>query len=312
MPRIMVVGASGFVGAHTARRVVEDGHEVCAFAPAPEPCLTAADVRRMRFVSGDVTDPRSIAAAVESFAPDAVIGLAAWGEGGEGLMAAARADRARADAVNVAGLRNLLEACRQRGVPRIVWASTGAVFGDPDRYPPDGRPGEDAPALPETAYGDTKRRAEEVSREFRGAHGLDVAGLRLPLVFGPGLWYRGVAARILDLFSAAAAGGRVALDMPPGPLDLVYVKDAARAFAFLAAAPGPLDAMYNLHVCAPTAAELVRVVRTLAPGLSVTLNETAAANRFPVMRGERLAALGFAPAWSLREACADTLAAARR
>ena len=53
-------------------------------------------------------------------------------------------------------------------------------------------------------------------------------------------------------------------------------------------------------------------MRTLASGLDIALNETAPAHRFPVMRGERLAALGFAPAWSLREACADTLAAARR
>ena len=312
MARILAVGASGFVGAHVVRRLLADGHEVCGFAPSPEPCLTDADAARIAFLRGDAAEPGALDDAIASFRPAVVIGLAAHGACGRGLLAAARSDPERARAVNVEGFRLLPEACRARGVARVLWAGTGAVFGDPRLYPPDGAADEDSPPAPETEYGATKRAAEELACAFRQEHGLAVTGVRLPLVFGPGLWYRGAAARISALFEAAAYGGRAVLKMPPDPTDIVYVKDAARAFSFLAAAPGALDAIYNLHAYAPTPRALAAELRALAPGLEAEIVETAPAHRFPVMRGERLRALGFAPAWSLREACADYLGELRR
>ena len=308
--RVLVVGASGFVGAHTVRRLVRDGHSVAGFAPAPEPCLTEADLADIAFVAGDATAAGALDSAVASFAPEVVIGLAAHGGSGGGLMAAAARDPARARAVNVEGFRLLLESCLARRVGRVLWASTGAVFGDPALYPPDGAAGEDARPAPETEYGATKRDAEELARGFR-RRGLGVTAVRLPLVFGPGLWYRGAAARLLALFEAAARGEPATLALPAGPLDLAYVKDVARAFSFLATAPGELDLVYNLAVCAPTREELVAALRALVPGFSVAFEEPPPGPVFPVMSGARLRALGFAPAWSLRDACADWLAGLR-
>ena len=313
MSRVLVVGASGFLGAHAVRRFLADGHEVCGFAPAPAPCLTEADLAAMAFVAGDATAPGEISAAVGDFGPDVVVGLAAHGAGGGGLMAAARDDPAGARAVNADGFRNLLDACLAHGVRRVLWAGTGAVFGGPDRYP-GGRADEDSRPAPETAYGETKLRAEEIARDYCG-RGLASTGLRLPLLFGPGLWYRGAAARIAELFAAAARvgpeGGKAAFAAPDGPMDLAYVKDAAGAFAFLAAAPGPLAEIYNLHVCAPAARELAAAVTARAPGLEIDAAVDRAARRFPVMRGDRLRALGFRPAWTLGAACADYLAELR-
>ena len=313
MLRILVAGASGFLGAHAVRRFLADGHEVGGFAPAPEPCLAEADLAAMAFFTGDATVPGEISAAVGDFGPDVVVGLAAHGAGGGGLVAAARDDPSGARAVNADGFRNLLDSCLVYGVRRVLWAGTGAVFGDPGLYP-YGRADEDSRPAPETAYGETKLRAEEIARDYR-ARGLASTGLRLPLLFGPGLWYRGAAARIADLFAAAARvgpeGGRAAFAAPDGPMDLAYVKDAAGAFAFLAAAPGPLAEIYNLHVCAPTARELAAAVMAHAPGLEIEVTLDRAARRFPVMRGERLRALGFRPAWALGAACADYLAELR-
>lgn len=313
MLRILVVGASGFLGAHAVRRLLADGHEVGGFAPAPQPCLTAADLAAMEFFTGDATVPGEISAAVGDFGPDVVVGLAAHGAGGGGLVAAARDDPAGARAVNAEGFRNLLDACLMYGVRRVLWAGTGAVFGGPGLYP-YGRADEDSRPEPETAYGETKLRAEEIARDYR-ARGLASTGLRLPLLFGPGLWYRGAAARIAELFAAAARmgpeGGKAAFAAPDGPMDLAYVKDAAGAFAFLAAAPGPLAAIYNLHVCALTWRELGAAVIHRVPGLKIVVTVDWAACRFPVMRGDRLRALGFRPAWEFGAACADYLAELR-
>ena len=307
--RVLVVGASGFVGAHTARRLVRDGHDTAGFAPAPAPCLTEADLTGIRFFAGDATASGALDSAVAAFAPEVVIGLAAHGGSGGGLMAAAR-DPARARAVNVEGFRLLLESCLARRVGRVLWASTGAVFGDPALYPPDGAASEDSRPAPETEYGATKRDAEELARGFR-RRGLAVTAVRLPLVFGPGLWYRGAAARLLALFEAAARGEPATLALPAGPLDLAYVKDVARAFSFLATAPGELDLTYNLAVSAPTREDLVAALRALVPGFCVALEEPPPGPVFPVMSGARLRALGFVPAWSLRDACADWLVGLR-
>ena len=308
--RVLVVGASGFVGGHTARRLVSDGHDVTGFAPAPDPCLTEADLADIAFVAGDATAEGALDSALAACAPEVVIGLAAHGGSGGGLMAAANSDPARARAVNVEGFRRLLESCLARRTRRVVWASTGAVFGDPALYPPDGVADEDAQPAPETEYGRTKRDAEELARAFR-RRGLAVTALRLPLVFGPGLWYRGAAARLVALFEAAARRESVALALPDTPIDLAYVKEAARAFSFLATAREELDLVYNLAVDAPTPAELVAALRALTPGVSVTLEEPPPGPVFPVMRGARLGALGFAPAWRLSDACADWLAELR-
>jgi len=305
MSRIFVTGGSGFVGAHVVRRLVSDGHDVTVFAPAPEPCLTARDLATITFVEGGVEEPGALDAMIGSAKPEIAVGLAAYGEGGRGLVAAAAEGEARALAVNVQGFRNLLAAAERHRVARVLWASTLSVYGDPRHYP-GGVADEDAPLLPETFYGLTKQLAEALARYFRDQRALAVTGLRLPVVFGPGLWYRGAASGIVDLFHAAAEGGRAGLEVPRKPLELMYVKDVARAFALLAAHQGPLDLVYNLRAYAPSLHELVAILKRLRPGLVVDETDIDPPLAFPLMDGRRLeAATGFSPDFPLERACAD-------
>lgn len=305
MARVFITGGSGFVGAHVVRQCVADGHEVSVFAPAPGPCLTEADMRNIWFVPGGVEEAGALEAMIATAKPDVVIGLAAYGEGARGLLAAAAQAEAKALEVNVGGFRNLLAACARFGISRLLWASTFAVFGDPKHYP-NGTADEDAPRHPQSFYGLTKMLAEDLARYWRSDRGLPVTGVRLPLVFGPGLWYRGAAADIAALCRAAADGGEAAVSAASRPVELMYVKDVARAFALLVRHEGPLALIYNLCAYAPSLSELVVALKSLSPEFSVSSRDVEASPAYPSVTGRRFADdTGFRLSFPLERACAD-------
>ncbi|MEQ9641085.1 MAG: NAD(P)-dependent oxidoreductase [Alphaproteobacteria bacterium] len=315
--KVLITGGSGFVGAHVVRRFADAGHEVTVFGPGPEPCLTAADLARVALVAESITDADAVARAVSDAAPDLIVGLAAYGGDGHGLMRAAAAHEADALAVNVAGFRNLLAAATAQRVRRVLWASTLAVYGDAGRYP-GGAVDEASPPAPQSFYGLTKVLAEQIAGFYRTEVGLDIVGLRLPLAFGPGLWYRGVAAEVTKLFEAAVAfdgkaSAPYALAADDAPIDLMYVADVAQAFLHLADHDGPTEPLYNLSAFAMPLGAFASEAMALVPGFEVALDERPAAIRYPSLAGTAFADdTGFRPAHDLRAACADYLDAIRR
>ena len=307
MARILVTGGSGFVGAHVVRRLIKDNHEVTVFAPGPEPCLSEHDLADIMLIEGSVEDDEALTSTLAIARPEFVVGLAAYGGSGNGLLAAARENEASALSVNVGGFRNLLAACEERGVERLFWASMLAVYGAPHHYGPD-PVNEEAPRLPETFYGLTKVLAEDVAGFYRDVKGVPVTGLRLPVIFGAGLWYRGAATQLVNLFQAAADGGSTALEVSTIPLDLMYVKDVAEAFARVITHKGPLDAIYNLQAYAPSLHEIVAVLKGLSPNLEVTTTDIHPALTYPLVSGQKFTDhVGYTATYSLETACADSI-----
>lgn len=124
MSRILVTGATGFLGQVLVPLLREDGAEVRVLARRPDEALPGLDVER---VAGDVTDPGSLADAVRGV--DAVIHMA-------GLVSHLERDRERLMAVNVAGTEHVLAAARAADVGRVVHVSSIAAVGttpDPTR-----------------------------------------------------------------------------------------------------------------------------------------------------------------------------------
>src|SRR5688500_15225887 len=132
--RYFVTGASGFLGGALARQLRAEGHEVVALVRRPEasPKLAAlgAELR-----GGDITDAESVRAAMRG--ADGVFHAAAWYKVGQSAMttgpgATTGGEQEKRDAyrVNVEGTRIVLEAMRDLGIPRGVYTSTVAVFGD--------------------------------------------------------------------------------------------------------------------------------------------------------------------------------------
>jgi UDP-glucose 4-epimerase/UDP-arabinose 4-epimerase len=169
-PAVLVTGGAGYIGAHTAKALHEQGFFPVVFDDLSSGFREA--VRWGEFVHGDIRDERAVADAIEKHGVKAVIHFAGLIEVGRSVV--------RPDIfwdTNVAGTLSLLSAMRGRGVDRLVFSSSAAVYGQGGRGPLE-TIREDAPKDPASPYGDTKLAAEwMISAECR-AYGLSAVALR--------------------------------------------------------------------------------------------------------------------------------------
>jgi nucleoside-diphosphate-sugar epimerase len=163
----LVTGGSGYFGCLLVRRLVDLGH--------PTRVLDLNDTEdrpaAVEFVRGDIRDPAAVAAATRG---------ATVVHHNVALVPLAK-DRKAFWAVNRDGTRNLLGACLEAGVRKVVHTSSSAVFGVPERNPVT----EDMRPTPREDYGRAKLAAEELCAEFAG-RGLDVSIVRPRTILGHG------------------------------------------------------------------------------------------------------------------------------
>jgi UDP-glucose 4-epimerase len=286
--RILVVGGRGFVGSHVVRALVAVGARPQIFGPAMAEDRLADLAGRIDDYAGSIIDRASIDAALRATEATAIVSCAAHGVDRLGLMRSGEADADGAMAVNVNGLGKLLNAAREAGLRRVVWASSTVVYGPAETYGPD-PVDEDAPLTPVTFYGLTKVLAEEVAAYHVRRYGISVVGLRLPLILGPGLWYQGAAAAIAGLFEAARRNEGTRLAFHDAPVDLMHVADVGDAVAAVLAHPGPLAGIYNLEGFKARASDLIAEILRRRPGLDLALDRTEPLLLFPLITGARLA-----------------------
>ena len=238
--RVLLVGCQGFVGRHVLQALHAAGWSVYGYDLAAD----CTDARLDHYFCGQLQDRACLDAALAHTKANLVVSLAAY-NAGDGMVSSSEQDDDQAIQVNALGLKTLLDAARQASVARVLWASSTVVYGAAGRYPP-GPVNEDAPCRPLLSYGLSKVLAEQIACFQRDRYGLEVCGLRLPLVFGPGRWYRGALGSLADVFAQAGPGRKLRLDGPSEPFDFLYAVDAGRAFAAAADCPKPLAAVYNV------------------------------------------------------------------
>ena len=216
--RVLVTGASGFLGGVVCAELLQRDHEVHALVrrDGSQPPGTAALV-------GDLTDSGSLQSAVQSAAPECVVHLAA--------EIASQRDPAKIEMVNVGGTRTLIAACEAAGVRRILFSST-VVTGDAK-----GALLDEKTELPvETAYGRSKQEGERLLRESS----LEEVIIRPSHVYGPGGWF------VEEFVDRLRQPGRFAvIGSGKNWWDVVRVEDVARACAD-AAERAPAGALYHV------------------------------------------------------------------
>lgn len=165
--KVLVTGGAGFIGSVTARTLEAGGHEVGIF----DDFSTGHDwaCRGRRVYRGDIRDRAALDRAFGDLKPDAVLHFA-----GKIIVPESVTNPGLYYDVNVVGSLRLLEAMRAAGCRRIVFSSSAAVYGTPERTPIP----EDAPQHPINPYGRTKKHFEEALEDARPADGLGYASLR--------------------------------------------------------------------------------------------------------------------------------------
>ena len=165
--KLLVTGGAGYIGSIVSRQLLAAGHDVVVF-DSLERGHRAAVAPDARFVHGDLRDAEAITNAMsESF--DGVLHFAALALVGESVNQPELYYHA-----NVVGTMNLLDAMRAFEVPRLVFSSTCAVYGQPDEVPIP----ETAPPRPANAYGASKLAVDMMITDYCRAHGLGAVSLR--------------------------------------------------------------------------------------------------------------------------------------
>jgi UDP-glucose 4-epimerase len=251
--RLLVTGGAGYIGSVVADLLLSQGHEVVVLDDLSTGHADAVPAAAT-FVTGNIT---TYAHDILASGIDAVLHFAAKSLVGESV-----AHPQRYWQHNLGGTLALLEAMRATGTRRIVFSSTAAVYGEPERVPIE----ETAPPRPASPYGASKLAVDTALAQFAGLHGTGGVSLRYFNVAGAhqgegGRWLgerhdpeTHLIPNILAIAAGTGAGDMVRIfgsdyPTPDGTCvrDYIHVTDLARAhlLALAACTPGE-HRIYNL------------------------------------------------------------------
>ena len=162
MTNVLVTGGAGYIGSHACKALAKAGFTPIAFDNLNTGWAEA--VKYGPLFKGDLLDPASIAQAIETYKPVAVMHFAALSLVGESMK-----DPAKYWHGNVMGGLNLIQATVNAGIKNFIFSSTCATYGDQDGVVLT----EDTPQYPINAYGGSKRAIENMLVDFGNAFGLN-------------------------------------------------------------------------------------------------------------------------------------------
>lgn len=259
--RVLITGGYGFIGAWIIRNLLARGDQVWVYDLKEDRrrlrlILPEEKVMQVTFVPGDVTDLKGLTGAIKTHQITHVIHLA-------GLQVpTCRVDPMLGAKVNVLGTLAVFEAVRSAGgqVKRLVYASSAAVFGGPDKYPQrkDGGPfdwplADDVPLVPSTHYGVYKCCNEGNARIYFQDNGISSIGLRPWTVYGVGRDL-GMTSEPTKAVKAVLLGRPYQINFG-GWTDFQYVDDVAKAFVLCLERPYSGAKSYNLRGAVVTLAD---------------------------------------------------------
>ena len=218
--KVLVTGGAGFIGSHIVDALVEQRHDVAVVddlsGGSPDHVNSRASMHRV-----DITDSAALEEVFERERPEIVDHHAAQISVRESM-----ADPVRDARVNVLGTVAILQLCVKYGVGRVIFASSSAVYSEPQYYPMD----EGHEVRPQSAYGVSKLAAESYVRLYGDVYGIRYKLFRYGNVYGPRQNPEGEAG-VVSIFARQLEEGTQPTIFGDGTKtrDYVYVADIARA-----------------------------------------------------------------------------------
>jgi UDP-glucose 4-epimerase len=261
--RVVVTGGAGYIGSVVTEELVRDGHEVIVIDSLRKGHREAV-VPGAVFVKADLNDRGTLQSTLRGRSIEAVIHMAA-----DSLVGESVTDPARYYGNNVAAGLALLEEMHNCGVRKLVFSSTAAVYGEPEKQPIE----EGDPVRPTNPYGETKLAFERALIWFERAYGIRYASLRYFNAAGATAACgedHNPETHLIPIVLQCAAGVRETVEVygddyptPDGTCvrDYIHVLDLARAHILALGILDSRSAVYNLG-CGGTGYSVREVIET--------------------------------------------------
>ena len=263
---ILITGASGYIGQHLCRTLYEKNLALRAFSRSPAP----AHLRQIEWFQGSVTNPAEILEAASGCRK--IFHLACL------PMHVCAEQPRQALSTNVSGTINVLEAARQVGAERVIYASSGQVYGGQHDLP---NRETDLP-LPDSPYAVSKLNGEHWCQWFSQTHNLPVNILRLFNVYGQTV--DGVPRRTVETIFLQRLLFEQTLRINGSPLsgrDFIHISDVINAFLLALVNDAGLEPVNIGSGTLTTLAELAEIAAEVA-GRAPGEPEISEANQPPV------------------------------
>ena len=312
-----ITGGAGFIGSHVVRDLVREGEKVIIYDNNPQTetlsmLLTSQELEnQVKIIPGDVTDFALLIKSLKENQIDKIIHLAAV------MILEFNANPLLGVRTNLEGTAAVFEAARFLDIKRIVWTSSGSVFGPGEMYSDEYIPN-DAPHYPQNLYGGAKSFNELLADHYIKRFGVDITALRFVMVYGPGQANGRTAAIMKQMVYNPALGkpGKV-----PAAADNVlgwtFVDDAARATVLAAKASNLKTKAFSVMGRIHTGREVADVVKSVLPESKINLlpleksaSHTIMTCKYDTTRIE--SELGFYPQWEMREGMIATINTVRK
>jgi len=221
MEKVLIVGGAGFIGSHTADILMEQGVKVRVLDNLSSGHRTnlPASHPLMEFVEGDMRNAKTVKEVMQGISH--VVHLAA-----QVSVVASLEDPEFSAQQNIIGYLNVLDAAKNAGVKRMVYASSAAMYGNPHVLPLS----EDVPMQQLSPYGLEKKVNEDYADLYHRLHGFSALGMRFFNVYGPRQDPKSPYAGVIALFM-----DRIKDNLPltmngdgEHTRDFIYVRDVAR------------------------------------------------------------------------------------
>ena len=293
----LVLGGTGFVGSQLVKMLVGRGLDVVVMSRSGNVSRLGDAASKVKVERGSVGELPDILHAIKSHSVRKIAYLVSESPPWTPM---------NVTKTMIMGFLNVLEASRIMDVERLVWASSYAQIGPPELY--GGRKvDEDAPVRPVSPHGVSYFANEFAANFYAENYGLDVLGMRLGLVFGPGRERSGFMDVLVDLFEGAAHGRPVRVPDGDSVWVLQYVKESANVLAFGLEVDRHLRRVYNTCDEALSLRQLAAMVKELVPSAEIEVEPGGRTVRAPVDASRIREELGYSPRYTVRDGVVDYL-----